>query len=271
MGMALTQFFRPASLAELRKFTAKGPLYDYLKRWAWQDKVIDFQDFLRPGEFDTTNDWLVANSGGTSAANFGIRADIAGGTIQGDTGTTNAGSVSLIGAHCAWLGDLNAGMEIRIKTDIVTNYDLEVGFIDAVPAANAGGVNDEDGPTMVAADAALLAIDTSETFKKLGFYTVGSTANFGPQRTSLGPVPGMTGTTDALPVADTFFTVAVQLVGNNAYLFVNNKLMASHDESKDADGNIEGGVKLAPWVYCRTRTTTAVFPEIDYIATWQDR
>jgi hypothetical protein len=269
--MSIQQYFRPASLAELRKITPKGPLYDYLKLWAWQDKVVDFQDFLRPGEFDTTNDWLVANSGGTSAANFAIRADIAGGTIQGDTGTTDNGSISLINAHLAWLGDLNAGMEVRIKTDIVTGYDLEVGFIDAVPAANAGGVNDEDTPTMVAADAALLSIDTDETFTKLGFYTVGSTANFGPHRTSLAAVPALTGTTDALPVADTFFTVTVQMVGNNAYLFVNNKLMASHDETKDAQGNIEGGVKLAPWVYCRTRSTTAVFPEIDYIAMWQDR
>ena len=257
--------FAPASLAEIRKHIPRGPLHEYLAKFAWQDKVLFLDDFL--GDAINLDMYAVANSSGTSAADFAHNLQ-RNGAIQSDTGTTDDGSVSIIGA-INWYGDYNAGIEVRIKTDVVTDVNLEVGFIDAVPAANAGGVTDEDTPTTAFADGALMSVDTDETFKKLGFYTKGSTAGQGVKRTSLGPVPSLTGTTDALPVADTYFTVAVQLVGNSAYLFVNNKLMASHDD--DPQGNLEGGVALAPWIYTRTRSTTAVFTSIDYIAMWADR
>lgn len=253
----------PMSEKQLRRSMGKGPLFEYLAKFAWADNVLFFDDFLQ----DTINldFYALANSGGTSAANFAINVARSG-QIKGDTGTDDNGSISMI-MPLTWYGDANAGMEVKIKTDIVTSFNLEVGFIDAVPAANAGGVNDEDTPTFVAGDSALFSIDTDETFKTAGFYSNGSTSGQPDSRTSLAGVPSFTSGT--LPVLDTFYTVRIQLVGNNAYCWVNGALVASHDT--DADGHIEGGTAVAPWIYCRTRDTTAVFPSIDYIAAWQER
>lgn len=252
----------PLDRNQLRKRVPGGPLYDFLD-FQSVGKVHFFDDFL--GDTINLDNYALANSGGTSAADFAVVAG-SGGRIRGDTGTDDNGSLSLIGP-LIWYGDNNAGLEMRVKTDIVTGFNLEVGFIDAVPAANAGGINDEDTPTFNAADCALFAIDTDETVVTAGFYTEGSTANQDVKRTTLAGVPGFTSGT--LPVADVFYTVRVQLVGNSAYCWVNGKLVASHDD--DAQGNLEGGVALAPWVYCRTRSTTAVFPFVDYIRVWQDR
>lgn len=257
-------YWRPASLNELRKAGNKGPLYDYLRKYAFQDKEFMFDD-MHPSTMLATN-WAVANSGGTSAANFAAKADAAGGWLQGDTGTDDNGSISLIGQHVGWLGDRNCGMEIRLLTDIVTDFNIETGFATGAPAANASVCTDIDTPAGQT-DSAVFTVDTDQTIVTAAFFTDGSTANQDVKATTLAGVPGFTSGT--LPVAATAYIVTIQCVGNSAYLFVNNKLVASHDD--DAQGNIEGGTAMAPWVYCRTRSGTAVFPEIDYVAVWQDR
>lgn len=247
----------------LQRSFGRGHKYDFLNKMAHQDTVFFFDDFL--GDAINLDHWAVANSGGTSAADF-AKAVGRGGWITADTGTDDNGSLSIVGP-LEWYGDAYAGMEIRIKTDVVTDFEIETGFIDAVPAANAAGVNDQDTPTMAASDGALFSVDTDETLKTVGFFTKGSTANQDIKRTTLAGIPGFTN--GNLPVLATFYTVRIQLEGNSAYCYVNNKLVASHND--DPQGNLEGGVALAPWVYCRTRSTTAVFPTIDYVACWQDR
>jgi hypothetical protein len=254
----------PLSFRELKKFSQRGPMYRYLESLAKGSRVELFDDML-PSTMIATN-WAVANSSGTSAASFAALADTADGVLQGDTGTDDNGSISLIGQHVAWYGDQNCGMEIRLKTDVVTDFNIETGFATAAPGSNAAVFTDVDTPTIVT-DSAIFAVDTDQTIVTAAFGTDGSTSNQDVKRTSLAGIPGFTA--GNLPVAATFYTVRIQLIGNSAYCFVNGKLVASHDD--DPQGNIEGGTKVAPWVYCRTRSTTAVFPEIDYIWVWQDR
>jgi hypothetical protein len=263
-GTGADLYWRPASLNHLRKAANKGPLYDYLSKYAWQNKELLFDD-MHASTMIAAN-WTVANSSGTSAADFAANADVAGGWLIGDTGTDDNGSISLIGNHIAWLGDQNCGMEIRLLTDVVVDFNLETGFAKAVPGANAPVVSDVDTPTIVS-DNAIFTVDTDQTIATAAFVTDGSTANQDVKATTLAGVPGFTSGT--LPVAATAYTVTLQCIGNSVYCFVNNKLVASHDN--DPQGNIEGGTKMAPWVYVRTRSTTAVFPQIDYIAVWQDR
>ena len=246
---------RPMDARELDKIGAKGPLREFLARLSYPDQYFKVHEF----DEDTINAdyWALANSGGTSAADFAVMATtVQCGTIQGDTGTTDNGSISLVGP-LIFKGDQNAGMHVRLKVDAVTGYNLEVGFIDAVPGSNGSGVSDVDTPAATATDAALLQIDTDQTLATLAFVTAGTSFT-------------TTSTTLTTPItvlsAATYADVRIQLVANTAYCWVNGVLAASHTGSK-----IEGGTAVAPWIYARTRNTTAKFVDVDYIALWQDR
>jgi hypothetical protein len=251
------------SEATLRKNMGLSPLYEFLRMYASDDRVVlnnipGINNFpIAMGAY-----WTPANSAGTSAANFASVVGAGPGYIQGDTGTDDDGSISLIGP-IIYDGDHNAGCMFDIQIDAVTDYNLELGFIDAVPGSNAGGITDIDTPNIAAADAALLAIDTDQTLTTLAFATDGSTANMDDKATTIAaPITNFT--------AATRHRVVVQLFGNFAYCAIDGVVAAVHDASVDAQGCIEGGTLLAPWIYCRTRTTTARFPRLYNFAIWQD-
>lgn len=242
-------------------------LYQYLKRFATADRVYRIDDFDRKA-IDSTNLWSVANGGGAGVASFATNVQN-NGVVRATTGTANdaTASASLIGQLNKY-GDLNAGLEVRFKFETsIAALKFEVGFIDAVPGSNAGGVTDEDTPTLVAGDAALVSLDTSETYTKLGFYTKGSTASQNAARTSLSGIPGLTSGTDI--IISTYLTVRIQLLTNYAYCWVNGALVASHDTQ--AAGHVEGGVALAPWVYVAANSATSKSMDVDYVEYWQDR
>lgn len=243
----------PLSRAELRKrLDLDNPVYNFLSKYALRDTVFFYDDFL----VDTINldSYALADSAGTGKADFAINA-ARDGTIRGTTGTTDNGSISLITPKL-YYGDANCGMEIRFKSDVVTGYNFEVGFIDAVPTSNGSGVSDVDTPAATATDAALLQIDTDQTLQTLAFVTAGS--SFTTTATTL------TGTTNL--TAATYATARIQLVGNNAFCWLNGVLVAKHTGNK-----VEGGDGLALWIYVRTRDTTTKNFDVDYLAAWQDR
>lgn len=248
------------SVAQLKRFMpGRGAAHDFLRHLCRRDVVDYFDDFL--GDTIDLDMYAVAKAGGTADANFAI-AVAANGTIAGTTGTDDNNSHSLVGP-LIYYGDNNAGMEVRLKLDVVTSYNLEVGFIDAVPGSSASGVSDVDTPAAAFSDGALIQIDTDQTLATLASVTKGSTAG-----------QGIVATTFAAPAATvltaaTYATLRVQLIGNSAFFWINGVLAASHDA--DPQGNLEGGVALAPWIYVRTRNTTAKVATVDYIWTWADR
>ena len=242
----------PASKAELAKFRGMGgPLNRFLQTFAYKDRVFFFDDFL--GDTINLDNYALANSGGAGAANFAIQV-LRSGVIRSATGTTDDGSLSLIGP-AIWYGDANCGMEIRFKYDVVTGYNTEVGFAAAVPGSNASAVTDIDTPTVLD-ETAVLQIDTDQTLTTLAFATGGT--SFTDTATTV------TGTT--VLTAATYAIVRIQLIGNMAACWINGYREAVHSGDK-----VEGGNPLALWVYSRTRNTTTKLLDIDYVAMWQDR
>ncbi len=258
MGILLGQDGFTNSEANLKKRVQGGPLLEFLKSRA--DATYYYKQWHG---VDVLTDWAVANSGGTSAANFAHVAATGPGRWQGDTGTTDNGSISLV-LPIAFLGDQNAGMEVTIQLDDVTEANLEVGFIDAVPGSNASGVSDIDTPAATFTDGAIIQFDTDQTSTVLSFITDGGTANQDVAATALTVVTDMVNNTD--------ITLGIQLVGNFAYTTTNGIIDANHHAgTTQAAGALEGGTLLAPWIYCRTRATaTAKFPRITRVSVWQD-
>lgn len=251
------------SEATLRKDMGKSPLFEFLRMHASDDRVLlDNIPGINVFPVAMGDYWTPANSGGTSAANFASVVGAGPGYIQGDTGTDDNGSISLIGP-LIYQGDLNVGCLFDIQIDAVTDYNLEVGLIDGVPASNEAGVVDVDTPNIGASDAAILTIDTDQTANTLAFCTDGSTASMDDKATVLtAPITNYT--------AATRHRIVIQTYGNFVFCMVDGVIAAVHDAVVDPQGCIEGGVLLAPWIYCRTRTTTARFPRLYHFAIWQD-
>lgn len=265
----------PNSVSELRKAYSKGPLYNFLRSYAYRDVVFKKDDF--DGKvIDTTNNWSVANGGGAAAASFAVNLQQSG-VIRGTTGTGNGvtASASLIGP-IAYAGTSNPGMEIRFKTVTAsTSVRMEAGFIDAVPASNTASFNSMDGtgavPTMFAANSVTAAIDTSATAAFFNLVTIGSASNQLGRRTN-----GTTG----LAAAGTYQTIRLQLFSADnttansvwAAMWHNGQRVATMDGSTTAGvGAVNGSVLLAPWVYFEAINATSKSLDIDYIAWWGDR
>lgn len=251
------------SEATLRKQMGHSPLFEFLRMQASDDRmVLDQAPGICHFPIAMSAYWTAANSAGTSAADFAAVVGDGPGYLQGDTGTDDNGSISLIGP-IIYKGDLNVGVMFDFQIDAVTGYNLELGLIDAVPGSNASGVTDIDTPNIAAGDAAILTIDTDQTIATLAFATDGSTANMDDKATTIAqPITNFT--------AATRHRVVIQTFGNFAACFIDGVLAAVHDAKTDPQGCIEGGVLLAPWIYCRTRNTTAKFPRLYHFAVWQD-
>lgn len=259
------------SLESLRRFAARGEMHRFLEFLAFEDVYFHIDDF----DQDTINldYYALANSSGTSAANFAINVTGGTGVLIGDTGTDANGSISAIGP-IIYLGDNHAGMWCRFKMDRVDLARFDVGFIDAVPATNASGVSDVDTPAVNMADGAIIHLDVAQTDTTVNFVTVGSTASQTVAATSFDLVT---------PVNATFMDVVIQLTGNDAHAVlrtdsgstsVNGSQTIHHNSRADANnsaGFVEGGVALAPWLYWATTSGTAVFPQVDAIAVWSYR
>lgn len=251
------------SEATLRKEMGRSPLFEFLRMKASDDiMLLDNTPGICNFPIAMGAYWTPATSGGTSSANFAAVVGAGPGYLQGDTGTDDNGSISLIGP-IVYDGDHNVGCMFDFQVDDPTGYNLELGLIDAVPAANASGVADIDTPNIAAGDGAILTIDTDQTLATLAFATDGSTASMDDKATTItAPITNFT--------AATRHRVIIQTFGNYAAVNIDGIWAAVHDAKVDPDGCIEGGVLLAPWIYCRTRNTTAKFPRLYHFAIWQD-
>jgi len=261
----------PNSIAELKKIQLRGPHYNFLRKLAHRDVVFLFDDFLGKA-IDSTLNWSGASGGGAAAVTPTIFLGPSG-LLRTTTGTANGvtASGSVIGP-VIYPGTANPGMEIRFRgVTAVTGLKVEAGFIDAVPAANAGGINNMDTPTAAMANGALVGIDTTATANLFNFVTIGSATNQAIKKTN-----GTTGMAAAL----TYQTIRVQLFSRDASTanavdaaaWFNGQRIATHDISATAGvGAVNGSVLLAPWFYVRAMDATSKSIDIDYIALWADR
>lgn len=221
-----------------------------------QRSSIIFDDFNE----DTINldRWALVHD--TNATDFAIAAG-AGGTIQGTAGNTNDEGIGIYGIN-NWYGDLNCGMEVRIKFDQITNGQFEIGFADTATNFKDPIVSDIDTPTVGngAGDFATIVRDTGETLKTAALVTKGSTP-YAAAKSNLGTFA---------PTAATYFTARVQLIGDNVFAAIFNNA-GGLVTSTSAVSAIEGGTAVRPYVNVNRIATADVVATIDYIKVWQDR
>lgn len=230
----------------------------------FRENVVFIEDDFIEDTISSTRWNLAADATATTFA----WAAAAGGTIQGSTGTTANGYHALNG-DVIWSGDKNAGMAVRLKWDVVTNFTFEIGFTDALSDETLPAVTDVDTPATGngATDVAVIHLDTSQTLTTAAFVSESTGSAFACQKVNLGTFS---------PSAATYYTFVVQLIGNDAHCAVWNSDDATNpklevDTSKSLSSALEGGTLVRPHVLIGTRNTTAKVTNVDFVRVWQDR
>lgn len=244
----------PLSDRELKRFNQKSAEYEFL-RYLTTDRVHIFDDFTQP--VIATDNWTYTTPGATTTG-FAHSAH-ASGIIRGVSGTTAATSGLKITTPAMWSGDLFCGMEIRLRTSVITEDRHEMGFASTSPSINTKYVNSMATPTFnTTANGALYLYDHATATTTSGLYTIGTAIT-----------AAKTATTTNRIVADTWQKVRIQIVTNHVYLWVDGIPLVKHNVS--GTNYVEGGT-LASLVLSIVRSdTTDANQDVDYIRVWQDR
>lgn len=259
------QFHSPGSLLHLTRGRGwNSELTGFLLPLARRNYWFKHYDF----EEQTINpDWTVANSSGTSAADFAITANAEDGVLTGDTGTDDNGSIVIHYDTAMFDAARNPGMEVRILFDTVTTNPLvEIGMHDPATNEYTININDIDTPTLASngvTDSFFFCLegDSAQTLKSPALVTVGTTDSVA--KVVMGASPGANPFTAA-----TYSTVLVQGYANAAYSVFDANLATAGRIATGPDT----GVLMLPYVLVATRVaSTAVFPKIDYITLWKER
>jgi len=264
------RFNEPQSLRQLtrgRGFAAE--LTGFLIPFARQDYIYQEFDFQETAITDNPNAmWAVDNSGGAGAASFATVANAEEGTIQGDTGTTDNGGVSIVYDMISSNADKNPGMHVYMKIDDVSEAGLEIGYSDAKTDENTLAVTDTDTAALAngVTDGAFIAYDTDGTENGMVLVAGGAT--------DTDTLAAIGDSTAASPITDTvFFNARLQVYANAAYANMDAGSNTAPDAILDAGLSVgpDADVLMRPSIVCVTRNTTAKFPVIDLIRIWRNR
>lgn len=156
------------------------------------------------------------------------------------------------------------GIEARLNMDTATLATFELGFSDALTEAQGRAFDDyELGvggiPVPVAADAAIIGFDPTDSPLHPNLTAVNVIATVSPLATDLG--------VGTLPVGGTYQVLRVQLDAlGNAYYYVNGILLATHLLA------ITPATPLTPWAAISNKAgAIARVVTVDYIKMWQNR
>ena len=228
------------------------------------DSVVYVEDDFLEDTISSTR-WNLAADG--TATTFAWAA-AEGGTVQGSTGATDNGYHAING-DVIWSGDKNCGMAARFKLDVVTGFSFEIGFTDALSDETLPAVTDVDTPATGngATDVAVIHLDTDQTLTTAAFVSESTGSAYAAQKVNLGTFT---------PTAAKYYTMVVQLNGNNAFCAIFNSDNAQNpilqaSTNKSLVTALEGGTLVRPHLLIGTRNTTAKVTDLDWIKVWQDR
>jgi len=189
-------------------------------------------------------------------------ADQPWGVARMDTGTTND-STSTMSLDLICRGEYNAVMAVRYKISDIADCKIEIGFRDTT-ASSTGIVNVLQTPSFNATDGCCWVYDndaTVETWAAEGVKNDEEATGVTLATTAGG----------AAPVVDTYQTMVVALMDDNAYF-----------SRYSADGRKQGetimlsdcntaATPVTPSVFFQTRDTTARYLYMDFFKMWQLR
>ncbi len=194
--------------------------FDVLNSLEYETNFFDFKEATMPidqvgagGVFQIEN--LV------SATDFAALAKTA--TYQSHIQANMTGSDSAEAPVTVpmYLPEQNPFLEVAFDLEAVTNLELAIGFVDAIPGSSALVLGDIDTPTLHSdiGEAAVIGIDTAQTLA-----TAALVCENGGTVTAVTVAP--TTAPYGIPTAVTQVVYRVELRGANAWAFINGALVA---------------------------------------------
>ena len=223
----------------------------------WED------DFLDTSNADMDRRYTRAVTGSGSGAVLTLTTGEEWGSARMTTGTTNDG-ISAMSLGLVFKGDYNAVVAVRLKINVITAVKIEVGFRDTVANNTVGIVNALDDPTFSATNGCCWVFDTDATTDTWAAEGVKASS------VATGETLATTAAGSA-PVADTYQTLVVALMEDNAYFMRYNADGRKQGETILVADAQTGSTALAPCVFVQTRNTTTKLLDIDFIKAWQLR
>jgi hypothetical protein len=205
---------------------------------------------------------------GTGATAFAVPSTpLQGGAIRGSSGTDATGSnrrVNLYGPPIL-LGNNGVLLVARLKLSAITSVQFEMGLIDTMTTITtpAPAVTDIDSvPTFAAGlgDAAVIAMDTSQTLTTLGLACKGSSA------VNAGSTDSFGGTA---PVAATYMTFSLGVINNVVYARIDHKDGSTFSVVRSS--GINGATLVRPWFFLGGLIATNRDYDIDMVHLLMDR
>ena len=235
-------------------------------------------EFLQMNSFDTCkwdDDFMggaLTSSVYTSASGSGATAfavltpdasDNEWGNVRLITGATvNVGGALSLGRQCQ--GDYNAVMAIRYRTSSAAELHLEIGFRDTV-ADSTPTTNNIDTPTLHATNGVCWVYNTAGSQDV--WEAVGTKAGTPSSKLTLATTAG-----GALPVADTYQTMVVAMMEDNAYFMRYSADGRKQGETLMITDTQTGSVNLAPCIYVQSKSADASKNiDVDFFKVWQLR
>ena len=251
----------PLSRRELRKVFQFGPEYDFLDHYALRD-VQHFKDDFDGKALDTTNDYSVA--AGATATTWAMLSGGENGLLRGISGTTAATSGLQLSRPGVFKSAENIGIEVYFVPSVVTETRFEIGFVNSLPAVNTTIVNSLTTPTLnTATDAALYVFDNASSTNTSELVTVSSVSSGQANKQVCSP--------SQLPTAATFQHVRLECKGNNAFLWVNGKLVAQQTGTGASSAINPATAVLPVFMSHKKSDTTTSNIDIDYVRVYSDR
>lgn len=175
--------------------------------------------------------------------------------------TGTAGAEALVTVP-QYLSEQNCYLEVAFDLELVTNLELAIGFVDAIPGSSALVLLDLDTPTLHAdvGEAAVIGIDTAQTLKTAALVSEnGGTVT----KVDIKPVAAPYG----IPTLLTQVVYRVELRDTKSFAFINGALVT---ESARGAGPATGTL-LAAVIQFHAIGATDKEVRIDYIDIGQDR
>lgn len=220
--------------------------------------TLDFVMWDDEFQSDTLHGGYQSTASGAGAVAAAVLTGAVNGQIRLTTGTDNGGRSDLsLGLH--YRGDQGCAIAVRVASDVISSYKLEVGFTDVISGTDAGAVNVLATPTWTATDAVVWAIDTNNDGNYRGLGVANGTA-------SAVVAPAIA------PTAATFEWLCIQLDDGAAQFTRLDAAGRQTYQSGWTTGMVTATVLLTPWVFAQARTASASKNvDIDRILVWQRR
>jgi len=238
-------------------------------------------EFLQMNSFDTcswSDDFMggdlladvYTSASGSGATAFAVLTPTASanewGNVRLVTGSTvNIGGALSLGLQCK--GDYNAVMAVRYRTSSAANLHLEIGFRDTV-ADSTSTVTDIDARTFDGDDGVCWAYNTAgsqDVWEALG-------NKDGTPSSKLTLTNNADSSNGALPIADTYQTMVVAMMEDNAYFMRYSADGRKQGETLMITDTQNGSVNLAPCIYVQGKSAGASKNiDVDFFKVWQLR